>query len=111
MDCDDTLAPFALYEVVKCLNENSETDFIYSDEDKIDDSGKHRHSPFFKPDWSPDTLLSFMYTCHLGVYRKSVVDRIDRLNTEYNGAQDYDFVLRFTERTDKIAHIPKILYH
>jgi len=111
MDCDDTLAPNALYEIAKKLNENKELDFIYSDEDKINENGKNRHSPFFKPDWSPDTFLSLMYTSHLGVYRKTIVDEIGGLRIGLEGAQDYDFTLRFVQKTDKIAHIPKILYH
>jgi len=113
LDCDDTLSPNALYEVVKELNRNNKLDFIYSDEDKTDDDGKNRHSPFFKPDWSPDTLMSLMYTCHLGVYRTSIAREIGGLRTGFEGSQDYDFVLRFTENLarDHIAHIPKILYH
>lgn len=111
LDCDDTLADNALYEVVKALNENENVDYVYSDEDKVDDDGKNRHMPHFKPDWSPDTLLSHMYTCHFSVYRKSIVDELGGLRAGYEGAQDYDFTLRFTEKTDKIVHIPKILYH
>lgn len=111
LDCDDVLAPNALSEVVKLLNENPKLDFIYSDEDKIDDDGKKRHMPNFKPDWSPDTFMSFMYTCHFSVYRKSIVDEIGGLRKGFEGAQDYDFTLRFTEKTDSIGHIPKVLYH
>ncbi|MCR5210655.1 MAG: glycosyltransferase [Lachnospiraceae bacterium] len=113
LDCDDTLAPFALYEVVKKLNENRSLDFIYSDEDKIDDDGKERRMPHFKPDWSPDTFFSHMYTCHLGVYRTSIIRKIGGFRPECDGSQDYDLTLRFTEQTtpDKIAHIPLILYH
>lgn len=111
MDCDDVIRPNALYEVVKKLNEDKEIDFIYSDEDKIDDDGRNRHMPHFKPDWSPDTFMSHMYTSHLGVYRKSIVDEIGGLRPGFEGAQDYDFTLRFTEKTDRIAHIPKVLYH
>ncbi len=111
LDCDDVLRPNALYEVVKKLNEDPELDYIYSDEDKIDNDGNNRHMPHFKPDWSPDTLLSLMYTCHLSVYRKKIADEIGGLRTGFEGSQDYDFALRFTEKTDKIAHIPKILYH
>lgn len=110
MDCDDTLAPFALYEVVKKLNEE-EYDFVYSDEDKIDDDGTNRHTPFFKPDWSPDTLMSYMYTSHFGVYKASMVKELGGLNSEFDGCQDYDFTLRFTEKTEKIGHVPKVLYH
>ena len=74
-------------------------------------SGKVRHSPNFKPDWSPDTLMSLMYTCHFSVYRKSIAEEIGYLRVGYEGSQDYDFVMRFTEKTNHIAHIPKILYH
>ncbi|MCR5587879.1 MAG: glycosyltransferase [Lachnospiraceae bacterium] len=111
MDCDDTIAPNALFEVVKKLNEDKTIDFIYSDEDKLTDDSKHRENPFFKPDWSPDTFMTSMYTCHLGVYRKSIGDELGWLRSEFDGAQDYDFTMRFTEKTKNIAHIPKILYH
>lgn len=111
MDCDDVLAVNALYEVVKLLNKDKSLDFIYSDEDKLSEDGKHRHQPHFKPDWSPDTMMSLMYTCHLGVYRKKIGDEIGWLRTGFEGAQDYDFTLRFTEKTKSIGHIPKILYH
>ncbi|MCC8028376.1 MAG: glycosyltransferase [Lachnospiraceae bacterium] len=111
LDCDDLLVPHALYEVAKVLNKNPDLDFIYSDEDKIDDDGERRFMPHFKSDWSPDTLMANMYTCHLGVYRRTIAMEIGGLRVGYEGAQDYDFTLRFTERTDKIAHIPKILYH
>lgn len=113
LDNDDLIAPNALYEVAKLLNENKELDFIYSDEDKIDAQGKKRFNPHFKPDYSPDTLLWSNYTRHLSIYRKSIVDKIGGLKKEYDGAQDYDFVLRFVEKTtpEKIGHISKILYH
>ncbi len=112
LDHDDMLSPEALFQVVKVLNENPETDFIYSDEDKISPEGLYI-LPFFKPNWAPDTFYSVMYTCHLGVYRKSIVDKIGGFRKGFEGAQDYDFVLRFIENTsdDKIFHIPKILYH
>lgn len=110
MDNDDEIAPNALFEVVKILNENKEFDFIYTDEDKLNKEG-YRVEPFFKPDWSPDYFLSTMYTCHLGVYRKKIIDKIKGFRKGYEGAQDYDLVLRFTEQTNKIHHIPQILYH
>jgi len=112
LDHDDEIAPFALYEVVKILNQNSEIDFIYSDEDKLDEAG-NRCDVFFKPDWSPDLILSCMYTCHLGVYRKQVVDKIGGFRLGFEGSQDYDFLLRFIENIDQrnIVHIPKVLYH
>lgn len=112
LDNDDKLSPNALFEVVKLLNEHPEADMIYSDEDKITTKGK-RMEPFFKPDWSPDLFLSMMYTCHLGVYRKKIVDEIGGFREGYEGSQDYDMILRFIERTapERILHIPKVLYH
>lgn len=112
-DCDDVLAPNALLEVAKMLNENRELDFIYSDEDKLSEDGKFRHSPFFKPNWSPDTFMSLMYTNHLGVYRASIVKEVGGLRSEVNGSQDYDFTLRFMEKSDnkRVGHIPKVLYY
>lgn len=113
MDCDDVIAPNALYEFAMKLNENQELDFIYSDEDKLSEDGKHRHSPFFKPDWSPDTFMSLMYTNHLAVYRTELVKKVGGLRSEFNGTQDYDFTLRFMELSDnkRVGHIPKILYY
>jgi glycosyltransferase involved in cell wall biosynthesis len=110
LDHDDELAINALFENAKLINQYPEADFIYSDEDKIDSKGK-RFSPCFKPDWSPEYLYSCMYTCHLGVYRTSIVREIGGFRSEYNGSQDYDLVLRFIEKTKNIFHIPKILYH
>lgn len=110
LDDDDLLTPDALYQVALCLNEDKKIDMIYTDEDKMDVDGK-LCEPFFKPDFSPDTLLSFNYITHFAVYRKSLVEEIGLLRSEYNGAQDFDFVLRFTEKTDKIKHISKITYH
>ncbi|MCD7746070.1 MAG: glycosyltransferase [Lachnospiraceae bacterium] len=113
MDCDDVLAPDALYELAAKLNENPQLDFIYTDEDKITEDGKIRHMPFFKPDWSPDLFLCMNYTNHLSAYRASIVKKTGGLRTAYNGSQDYDFMLRFMERSDhtRVGHIPKILYH
>ena len=110
MDNDDEIAPNALYEFASLLNKDRSLDMIYSDEDKIDVSGK-RYEPFFKPDWSPETLEGCMYTAHFACYRMSIVRDIGFFRSDYDGAQDYDFVLRFTEKTSKIGHIPKVLYH
>lgn len=110
MDHDDELAPEALFMVAQLLNKNKRLDMIYSDEDKIDLRGEFC-DPYFKPDWSPDTFLSCMYVPHLTVLRKSIVETIDGFRGQFDGSQDYDLILRFTERTDKIGHIPKILYH
>jgi glycosyltransferase involved in cell wall biosynthesis len=109
LDHDDELTPDSLYEVVSTL-QIVDADLIYSDEDKRDEEGR-RCEPFFKPAWSPDLLYSYMYLCHFSVYRKSVVDRLGGFREGYDGSQDYDLALRFTETTNKIAHIPKILYH
>ena len=110
VDNDDILAENALYEVVKVLNENKKLDMIYSDEDKINLKGE-RCDPNFKSDFAPDSLLSSNYICHFTVLRKSIMDKIGGFRLGYEGAQDYDLFLRFTEQTKNIYHIPKILYH
>ncbi|WP_420264284.1 glycosyltransferase family 2 protein [Candidatus Magnetominusculus dajiuhuensis] len=112
LDNDDELTKDALYENVKLLNSNHELDLIYSDEDKLEKDGT-LCDPFFKPDWSPELFCSMMYTCHLGVYRKSIMDKINGFRKGFEGSQDYDMVLRFTQQTtpERIAHIPKALYH
>lgn len=110
LDNDDVLANNALYEIVKILNENRNVDMIYSDEDKIDLNGK-RCEPNFKPDFSPDTLYSLNYICHFVVIRKKLIDLVGGFEIGVEGAQDYDLLLKITERTSNIKHIPKILYH
>ncbi|HTY91172.1 MAG TPA: glycosyltransferase [Methanocella sp.] len=110
LDHDDELSPDALYEIVKLLQDHPDADMIYSDEDKIDIGG-NRSSPFFKPDWSQDTFLSYMYTCHVGVYRKKLVDEIGGFREGFEGSQDYDLTLRIIEKAGKICHVPKVLYH
>ena len=109
MDNDDILHPQALAEVVKVLNEDTNTDLIYSDEDKIDIEDK-RMEPFFKPDWTPDLFMSTNYLCHLTVIRKTLVDSVKGFRKGYEGSQDYDLFLRIIEKTNKIKHIPDILY-
>ncbi len=110
LDHDDEIVPFALFEVVKTLNRLPDSDIIYSDEDKIDSSGK-RCRPFFKPDWSPDLLMSVNYVCHLMVIRKSILEKAGGFREGYDGAQDYDLMLRCISETSHIVHIPKVLYH
>lgn len=110
LDHDDRLAPDALYEVVVLLNRHRDADMIYSDEDKLDPCNQ-LIDPYFKPEWCPESFLSRMYTCHLGTYRRSLVNEIGGFRPGYEGSQDYDLVLRLTEKTDKIFHIPKVLYH
>jgi len=110
LDHDDELSVNALFENAKLINRHPDADFIYSDEDKID-INSIRCDPFFKPDWSPDYFHSCMYTCHLGVYRTTLIQEIGGFRSDYDGAQDYDLVLRVVEKTKNIYHIPKILYH
>ena len=110
LDHDDTLSPDALFETALAINRFPDVDMLYSDEDKIDEAGLYCE-PHFKPDWSPDSFLSRMYTCHFGVYRRSLVEALGGLRPEFSGSQDYDLVLRLSERTDKIHHIPRVLYH
>lgn len=110
LDHDDEISVDALYENAVLLNAHPDADMIYSDEDKISDEGI-RHLPFFKSDWSPDTFLSQMYSGHLGVYRTEIVRRIGGFRVGFEGSQDYDLVLRLTEQTSHIYHIPKMLYH
>lgn len=110
LDHDDILAPNALYEVAKLLNEHPEADMIYTDEALLNDQYICKKM-FCKPDWCPDSFLSHMYTCHLGVYRRSLIQEIGGFRVGYEGSQDYDLVLRLTEKTDKIFHIPKLLYY
>jgi len=111
LDHDDTLVPFALFEVVKAINENDDVDFIYSDEDKISEDGKKRFDPHFKPDWSPDTLRSYNYPIHLSVFKRDILEQVGYFREGYDGSQDYDIILRVTEKAKKIIHIPKVLYH
>jgi glycosyltransferase involved in cell wall biosynthesis/ubiquinone/menaquinone biosynthesis C-methylase UbiE len=112
LDHDDELVPFTLYEVVKLLNQNRNLQFIYSDEDKIDQNG-NRKDPFFKPDWSPDLFLSQNYLCHFSVIDKALIDSVGGFHIGYDGSQDYDLFLRCSEKISpsSIAHISKILYH
>jgi GT2 family glycosyltransferase len=83
---------------------------LYSDEDKLSEDNE-RFAPFFKPDWSPESFLSRMYTCHFGLYRTSIVRRIGGFRRGVEGSQDYDLVLRFTEQTQNVVHVPRVLYH
>jgi len=109
-DHDDLLTPDALYENVRVLNGHHDADMIYSDEDKVDETGR-RSNPYFKPDWAPDSFLSRNYVSHLGVYRHSLVAEVGNFRPGFEGSQDYDLVLRIVERTDRIHHIPRVLYH
>jgi GT2 family glycosyltransferase len=111
LDHDDLLAPFALFEVVQALNQDDSWDLIYSDHDLLSSDGDRRYQPLFKPDWSPEIMLSANYITHLTVARTRLVQEVGRLDPQTDGAQDWDLFLRISERTQKIAHIPKVLYH
>jgi GT2 family glycosyltransferase len=110
VDHDDLLAPFALYELARAVNEYPAADIFYSDEDRWSPEEK-RHSPFFKPEWSPALLQSFMYLGHLTAYRSDLIARVGGFRKEFDLSQDYDFALRATEMAQEIRHIPSILYH
>jgi glycosyltransferase involved in cell wall biosynthesis len=112
LDHDDELPLHALYEVVKVINENPDCNIIYSDEDKIDESG-NRFDPHFKSGWNPDLLYSQNYISHLGIYRKTLIDEIKGFRAGVEGSQDYDLLLRALEACNAkgIFHIPKVLYH
>ena len=110
VDNDDIIEKEALYYIVEALNKNKNLDMIYTDEDKIDFSGKYME-PHFKPDYSPDTFMGVNYICHLTCLRKSIVEELNGFNSDFDGSQDYDLFLRFTEKTKNIHHIDKILYH
>lgn len=112
-DHDDLFAPNALFECVRILNDKPDTEFIYTDEDKTDSSGKKYFEPHFKPDYSPDLLCSMNYFCHMVLAKKTLQERVGLLDPAFDGAQDYDYVLRCMEQTtpEQTVHIPKILYH
>lgn len=110
LDHDDEIQPHALHAFAAAVNRHPGADWLYSDEDKIDVNGQ-RSAPFFKPDWSPAYFLSCMYTCHLGVYRTSLVRRLGGFRSEFDLAQDYDLALRVAAQTKNIVHVPDVLYH
>lgn len=111
LDHDDILSVHALNEVASAIINNSQADLIYSDEDKLSDDGKLRSLPFFKPDWSPELLLGVNYITHFLVFNKKLLKKADKLRSDFDGAQDYDLILRLTEVTENIIHIPNVLYH
>lgn len=110
-DHDDLLTEDALYECAKALEQQPDTDLIYSDEDKVSMNGRRYFEPHFKSDYNPDLLCSMNYFCHLVVVRRLLTEQTGLLREEFDGAQDYDFVLRCVEHTDRIVHIPRVLYH
>ena len=112
-DHDDELTPNALFECVKAINEKPQTLVIYTDEDKMSMDGHKFFQPHFKPDYNLDLLCTVNYICHLFVVSQKVIEKVGGLRSEFDGAQDYDFVLRCVEavKDEEICHIPKILYH
>lgn len=110
-DHDDTLAPDTLFECVKAINSDPEIDVVYTDEDKLDMDGGELFEPHFKPDFNPDLLTSVNYICHLFVVNHELLMEVGGFREEFDGAQDYDFIFRCTEKARKIYHVPKALYH
>ncbi|MBU2762681.1 glycosyltransferase [Acidithiobacillus caldus] len=110
LDHDDELSPDALAEIAIAVADFPDTDYVYSDDDKIDREGR-RFAPQFKPDWSPILLLSYMYMGHVKVVRRSLFADLGGFRAGFEGSQDYDFALRMSERARRILHIPKVLYH
>lgn len=109
-DHDDLLEPNALFEVVNAINNDKTIDFIYTDEDKINEKSNYRFDPHFKQDFAIDTFRSYNYICHFSVFRKDLMKKIGGFRDGFNGSQDYDIILRATEVANNIHHIPKILY-
>ena len=110
IDHDDELAPEALDEFVAALNDRPDTDVLYSDEDKLDARGRHRE-PHLKPDWSPEFFRGVMYVGHLLLVRRRLLEEVGGLDSAFDGVQDYELMLRLSERTSRIGHVPKVLYH
>lgn len=111
LDHDDLLAPNALYEIAKAVNEHPDAEVIYTDEDKVTTDLKEHFQPHLKPDFNLDLLRSNNYICHFFVASRDLIKRVGGFRPEFNGAQDYDLILRCTEQAKQIVHIPKILYH
>lgn len=110
LDHDDELSSDALFRIAEQIDCDPSLDVLYCDEDKIDERGHHVDG-FFKPDWSPDLLLSMNYVCHFLVCRRTLLNEVGGLRLGFDGSQDHDLVLRLSEATDKIKRIPRVLYH
>lgn len=112
LDHDDELPIHALYWLAAEIISHPEVELLYSDEDKINENGK-RSDPYFKPDWNPELLLGQNYISHLGCYKRARVVELEGFREGFEGCQDWDLVLRFTDNLDpqKIRHIPAVLYH
>lgn len=110
-DHDDVLERSAFFEMAKAVNQDPKIDVIYTDEDKVNRSGTAYFGPHFKPDYNRELLCCNNYICHLFALRRDLLKKVGLLNREYDGAQDYDFVLRCCEQAERIHHIPRVLYH
>ena len=111
LDHDDLLAPNALYEIVRALDEDRNLDAVYTDEDKVTTELDEHFQPHLKPDFNLDLLRSNNYICHFFVVRRSIVQKVGGFCQEFDGAQDHDFIFRCIETAEKVGHIPEILYH
>jgi glycosyltransferase involved in cell wall biosynthesis len=111
LDHDDTLDPSALHWVAVTTLADPEAVYIYTDEDKLTEDGRTCLGAFHKPGWSPEYMLSMMYTCHMSVFKTKAVREVGGYRSEFDGAQDYDLTLRIVATTDKIVRIPRVLYH
>ena len=109
LDHDDLLEPDALFEIVRLLQSRPDADLIYSDEDRLTENGFEK--PLLKPDWSPDYFLSYNYLAHFTCLRRGLLDEIGVFKPQYDGVQDYDLFLRLSEKTQRIYHVPRVLYH
>ena len=110
LDHDDMLRADALEHVARALHQNHAIDYLYTDEDKVDADDNH-FDEFLKPDWSPERLRGQNYCCHLSVLRRSLVQQVGGFRPGFDGSQDYDLILRVSEKARTIHHIPEVLYH
>ncbi|MGY3266010.1 class I SAM-dependent methyltransferase [Lysobacter sp. HA35] len=111
LDHDDTLAPWALFDMVQALQGTSDIDFLYSDKDCIDESGSTRLNPLFKPEWSPEMLHSVNYLTHFNLLRTTLVREVGGWDPDTDGAQDWDIFFKVTERARRVVRVPSIHYH
>ena len=111
LDHDDILEVHALYEMRMAIAKNPKADVLYSDEDKVSFDLTTYFEPHFKPDFNPDLLRSNNYICHFLMFKRELLEQVGGFRTEYDGAQDFDLVLRLTEKAECVVHIPQVLYH
>ena len=110
LDHDDLLVPQALERMATAIAAVPEVDYLYSNENKVDDSGRFFHL-FQKPPWSPERLRGQNYACHFSVLRTSLVREVGGFREGFDGSQDHDIILRVTERARRVVHVPRTLYH